>query len=117
MQDENRFNDSIKKLLDRDLEELEPGIAQRLQQARMQALDAVAARRYINPYSNWRTAGALALGVMLLLAVVFWPNASQHGVNSPLDSDMELFAADDNLQLYEDLEFYEWLLASDSQAG
>jgi len=117
MPDDQRFNEKIKRLLDEELQQLEPQVVQRLQQARMRAVDAVKPHSYINAYINRRAVATFAFSAMLVLAVFLWPEVTRDGIDSSLVSELELFVADDNLQLYEELEFYEWLLASDSQAG
>ncbi len=112
MKRDKAFEQTVRQLLDDSIEELDPAISRRLQQARARALEANG-RRFV----LWRPAVAFAMSVLLLLAVVFWPTA-QHGDSlAPLMADMELIAADDSLQLIEDLEFYQWLLETGNNAG
>ncbi len=112
MQDDSKLNNWIRNTLDSSVDNLEPGINRRLQQARHAALKTgVKPRR-----SFWQPAGALILASILLLAVFIRPE--RQSVPEPVAlADLELITTDDSLQLYENLDFYQWLLENDSHAG
>ncbi len=112
MQDDSKLNNRIRSTLDASLDKLDPDVRRRLQQARHAALETSAKPRM--PF--WQPAGALLLVSVLLLSVFIWPERQNMPAPMAL-ADLELMTADDSLQLYEDLDFYQWLLESDSNAG
>lgn len=112
MQDDRKLNNWIRSTLDSSVEHLEPDINRRLQQARHAALETTAKPRM--PF--WQPAGALLLASVLLLIVFLWPK--QQNMPEPVAlADIDLITTGDSLQLYEDLDFYQWLLERDSSAG
>ncbi|VAX11363.1 hypothetical protein MNBD_GAMMA25-1588 [hydrothermal vent metagenome] len=112
MQDDNKLNKQIRATLDVSVDNLDPDISRRLQQARHAVLETTAKPRM--PF--WQPAGAFALASILLLSVLVWPDRQNMPEPAAL-ADLELITADDSLQLYEDLDFYQWLLESDTHAG
>lgn len=111
--DNEEFAQRIRARLDADYETLEPDIARRLQQARRRALAAV---KPVSP-PFWQPAIGFAVAALLVLAVVIRPGM-QPEIPSPVAlGDLELIAADDSLQLFEELDFYEWLAESELDAG
>ncbi len=113
---DERQQTRIRALLNDSTEQLDPEIRRRLRQARQRALDAAPARR---PF--WQPAAALALTCLLLLFVVIRPGEQARlpeATPGELDlADLDLISADDSLQLYEDLDFYQWLLENENHAG
>ena len=112
MQDDSKLNNRIRTTLDASVDNLDPDVSRRLQQARHAALETAAKPRM--PF--WQPAGAFALASILLLSVFVWPDRQNMPEPAAL-ADLELITADDSLQLYEDLDFYQWLLESDTHAG
>ncbi len=112
MQGDRKRNNWIRSTLDSSADHLDPGINRRLQQARHAALEGTAKRHM--PF--WQPAGALLLASILLLTVFLWPK--RQNMPEPVAlADMELITTRDSLQLYENLDFYQWLLESNSHAG
>ena len=113
MQDDSKLKKRIRRMLDTSLEDLDPDVCRRLQQARHTALET--STKAHMPF--WQpAAGALLLVSVMLLTVFIWPE--RQNLPEPVTlADMELITADDSLQLYEDLDFYQWLLESDRNAG
>ncbi len=105
--DEQQFLERVRSRLDESVAEMDPLSLQRLRSMRREALQAGAAA------PRWSGAWfvpAGAMGAVLLLSLVFalW----QPVADIPLSAaDMELLAAGDNLELYENIEFYQWLPA------
>jgi len=112
MQDDSKLNKRIRTALDASVENLDPSVSRHLQQARHAALETAAKPRM--PF--WQPAGAFALASILLLSVFVWPDRQNMPEPAAL-ADLELITADDSLQLYEDLDFYQWLLESDTHAS
>ena len=112
MSDSNQdleFTRHLKRRLDEAEQNLDAGIRSRLTQTRYQAL----AQRKENPswWPEWikqplpGMAAAFAL-VLALALTLNGPPSTQPGNGL---EDMDLLTAEDQLELYEDLEFYAWL--------
>lgn len=108
-----------RELLDESAASLDAATASRLNRARQRALEQ--RTRTTRPW--WLPAGA-ATAASLLLAVVV-ANHLSVPVTAPSPpevvagsgDDAELIAADDDLDLAQDLEFYAWLDAEDEHNG
>jgi hypothetical protein len=104
------------ELLQASVDGLDGHIRSRLTQARSAAVDE--AQKSRSPFS-WRTvvpAGALAGAAAL--AFVLWsgaPRAPAPALHS-LD-DLDLIVTSESFELLEDLEFYEWVAATDTDAA
>ena len=100
---ETRFITAVKRELDRSAEALDGLTLARLRGARLRALDAQPRPR------RWLITGGLAtatLSAALVAVLLFAPGAAP-----PLAGleQFDLLSENDNLDLYEDLEFYRWL--------
>ncbi len=115
MQDDNKLNQRIRTALDASVDELDPDISRRLRQARHAALETATKPR--PPF--WQPAGAFALASILVLSIFLWPDRDTRQVapEAAALADLELITTNDSLQLYEDLDFYQWLLESDTHAS
>lgn len=111
MQDESKLKQKIRTALNTSVDNLDPEISRRLQQARHAALAKIEKPRM--PF--WQPAGAFALASILLLAVFVLPDRD-HTAEITALADLE-FIATDSLQLYEELEFYQWLLENEINAS
>jgi len=102
--DDDRFETRIRGALDQGLEGIEPDVARRLRRARHEAI-AQADRPRLR---RWAPAAALALASLVLAVVILGP--AKKPADLPLTAaDLEIIAADDSLQFYEELDFYQWL--------
>lgn len=112
---EKQFVDNVKKALDLDAENLDAGTQSKLTRIRHRALDAgerngLDIRQWFTvPRIGWATACILVLGLTIY---VQQPN----GALPPLE-DIDLLAAEDNLEFYDGLEFYAWLAEENSNAA
>ena len=112
---EKQFVDNIKKALNLGAENLDPGTQSKLTRIRHRALDAGERKSYdirqwfTLPRVGWATACILVLG---LTVYVQQPT----GTAPPLE-DIDLLAAEDNLEFYDGLEFYAWLAEENSDAA
>jgi negative regulator of sigma E activity len=108
-ENDNGWVKQVRELLDSDLARIPPQALQRLQTARRQALDGTVRPRM--PWlavPRWVTAGGLATMAVALLTVSLWVVVpSRTGGN--LDHELEKLDVQEQLELYEDLEFYRWL--------
>ncbi len=104
---------AAKRLLDQSVQDLDRNTVLAVQRARVDALGSSSARR---PWLRW--AGAVAMASMAVLAVTMWIWQST-GVNHShlLLEDLELMQSPENLELSEDLEFYDWLADGPATTG
>jgi hypothetical protein len=104
---------AAKRLLDRSVQDLDRKIVLSVQRARLNALGRSSGRR---PWLRW--AGGVALASIAALAVTMWVWQS-NGINHPhlLLEDLELMQSPENLELSEDLEFYDWLADGTATTG
>lgn len=112
---EKQFIDNVKKALDLGAENLDAGTQSKLTRMRHQALDAgerksFDIRQWLTlPKMGWATACILMLGLTIYIQQ---PN----GTVPPLE-DVDLLAAEDNLEFYDGLEFYAWLAEENIDAA
>lgn len=111
MQDDSKLHNQIRTALNDSVDKLETDVSRRLQQARHAALAKVEKPRL--PF--WQTAGTFALASILLLAILLLPDR-QNAPKIAALADLE-FIETDNLQLYKELDFYQWLLENDTNAS
>ena len=103
---ERQLTGRLREQLRAGEEDIDELTAARLQAARRQALDAVG-RNHLRHRLGW-SAGGFATAAVAVLAVVLWSGGWEVPVPALSADDWELLAEGD-LQLIEDLEFYDWL--------
>jgi hypothetical protein len=112
---EKQFVDNVKKALDLGAENLDAGTQSKLTRMRHQALDAGERKGFdirqwfTLPAVGWATACLIVLGLAIYMQQ---PNGA-----TPLLEDIELLAAEDNLEFYDSLEFYAWLAEENIDAA
>lgn len=121
MNDEKLVN-SIKQHLDESTEHSSDELSHSLAQLRQSALDKAEPRssflhRLSMPVWNYKALSAFAgvTAVALVLLLLNQPQIQQSDINGL--AELELLMSEDNLEFYEDLEFYQWLLLEDQQSG
>ena len=111
---EQQFIDNVKKALDIDAQNLDAGTQAKLTRARHRALDAGERKGFdlrqwfTIPVMGWATACILVLGLAFFV--------QQSNSTLPPLEDIDLLAAEDNLEFYDGLEFYAWLAEENSDA-
>ncbi len=106
--------DGLKGALDEGCERLDANTLARLKVGRLRALELAAARKplfYQRPH--WLTAGGLATTALLVVMVTGWLVASRQNRPAQQLEDLEIMAAQEQLDLYADLDFYRWLPADE----
>jgi len=98
---------------------LDPKVLARLSEARRQAVDAVEGSR--TGFSlTWRIpASALALAFVGVIGGALWSEGSAPAPGSSFtaaNTDAPMMMASDNLDMYADMDFYQWLAAQDQPA-
>src|SRR5262245_52383454 len=98
----------VKAVLDEGNAKLDARVRSRLTQARYAAL----AQADTRPMLWWRQwAPAAGVAAAAALAVLIWPGARQQHEQPPDEAlnDLEIVLDGENLDLFEDLDFYEWV--------
>lgn len=103
--------DGARKVLDQSAADVDEITAQRLRQIRRQALTQ--SPRSPRSAWHWSYAGAASAAVVVI-AVVLWPGPQQVDPLASLE-DLELLSANEDIDFYEQVEFYQWL-ESDGEA-
>lgn len=108
------LQDQLRHALDERAASLDGGTRSRLNRARQAALDAAAepGRRGLRSWPGLATASAAAA----ILAVLLWPRLEAPAVppDELLAATFELIEVDEDIELVEEPEFYQWL---DEQRG
>lgn len=105
---------AAKRLLDQRVQELDRKTVLSVQRARLNVLEAASRRR--RPWLKW--AGGMAMASSVALAVSMWTWQSNNANHSHLLlEDLELMQSSENIELSEDLEFYDWLADGTSTTG
>ncbi len=108
--DEQRFVEQVRQRLDEQADGLDELTLARLRAARARALE----QHGRSSARSWWPAIGMAAAVALVAAVMLWPSAPHLPAAA---DDWELLAAGDELELIEDIEFYDWLDTTQSSAG
>lgn len=105
---------AAKRLLDQSVQDLDQKTVLSVQRARLNALDRSSRRQ---PWLRW--AGGVALASMVALVVTMWMWQPTGGINHShlLFEDLELMQSPENIELSEDLEFFDWLADGSATTG
>ena len=99
----------VRAELDKQLHSVDANVAARLSAARHRALDQ------LKPKSHWQPLAGWAVAATLVVAVGLWWQQTPSG-NGLNPDDFEMLVSGDGIELYEELEFYDWL-SSENDAG
>ena len=92
---------------------LDQEVQARLREGRQAAVAKAGHRRWsLMELPRWVTASGFATAAVLVVAVSLWIGTGQRNLPSTNVDDMELMTSQEQLDLYEDLEFYRWLAES-----
>ncbi len=103
---ERRFLERTRAALDESAASLDASTLSRLSRARAHAVDAAAARRR---FRFALPAGAVAFASVALIAWFLVPAPGSEPALERVLTDVDLLSSTDDLELYENLEFLEWL--------
>ncbi len=114
---EKAFLERARALLDESEQDLDANILSRLRQARTRALQGEKRREPRSWHWFPFPAAGMATALVAILVAVFYITRSP--VLEPHESmgDLEILASSDQLDLYEDLDFYDWLAKEKEQNG
>jgi len=107
---EQQFIDHARAELDAQADNIDYITVQRLAATRRRALATPARRPWLMPVRAFTAASVMALAVGL-----WWGGPAQENTSLPV-ADMALLASADDVELYDNLEFYVWL-AGETDAG
>jgi len=107
---EARFLDKARQSLLAAEDRLDAGTLMRLRDARARAVEAADARgRGIFRIPNWMRAGAFATAVAAVMVFMIWVDTPKQDLPVKSLDEFEIVLSADNLDIYEDMDFYEWL--------
>lgn len=109
-QDDGQFAERLARRLRDSESDIDELTAARLQAARRRALET-ADKRHLRQRLGW-SAGGFATAAVVIMAVMLW-NTAQTPEPVLFGDDWDILAEGD-LQLIEDLEFYDWLPEEDT---
>ena len=104
----------LKGALDESCERLDANTLTQLKAGRLRALELAERRNSLfSRRPHWLTAGGLATTALLVVMVTGWFVASRQSRPAQQLDDLEIMAAQEQLELYADLDFYRWLPADE----
>lgn len=102
---EQAFIDRSKMLLEKSVAQIDSATRAELRSIRQQALQAQHKPAWwLSPLPAFAATAAV-----LVVTVSVWFNQPVENNNAPAMDDMQLMAAAEDLDFYQELEFYEWL--------
>jgi len=107
--DDNPLEASIIEQLDQHNDSLSPDVAHKLRINRKAVLKHYSGQNFIQRQLvqfHWKPVIATAFSIALLMGILFQLNSTEEYVEPEI---MELLVTEDQLELLEQLEFYEWL--------
>lgn len=109
--EDEQFQKRAKKAFDQHVDSLDSKTLNRLHAARQRALSQQRKQAWL--FSKWHsvkwlTGAGAGLVLASILTFMIAPDLLQSNTLSPLD-DLELLSAEAEIDLYTQLEFYEWL--------
>jgi len=119
-QKQDEFLQQVQRNLAQATEQLDETTRQRLRQIRQQALQAGdkgstrAFGAWVADLGLFQARGRLALAMTLLLAVMVVWQINRSGTHNPSDDELMLLSMQDEFDMVEQLEFYEWLTVDDA---
>ena len=99
---------------------LDPQVLARLSEARRRVVDMVAEGKAPGRHLGWRIpASAMALAFVGVIGGALWMGGSNTSAQAPFttaSTDAPLMMTGDNLDMYADMDFYQWMETQDQPA-
>ncbi len=107
---EDELNSNIKRSLDNSIDSLDANTLSNIRQIHADAIDKVNSKNHAIWSGNKRgfVIGGIATACVMLLAVSLLLHSPTSMQSIPVE-DIELISSSGSFELYEELEFYEWL--------
>jgi hypothetical protein len=100
----------VREALDRGVTKLDSRTADRLRRIRVTAVEqAGAGRPRWFAVHRWATASGITAFALLVVVVSLWVSVPRQIQPPGQVDDIEILAAKEHLDIYEDIEFYRWL--------
>ncbi|HTP67017.1 MAG TPA: DUF3619 family protein [Geobacteraceae bacterium] len=109
---EREVAEKVRKALDRSVADLDGRTVEGLRRARMAAVAAAETEK--PPWfavHRWLTAGGVAAFAVLVVAVSLWFVVPGRNQTVAQVEDMDILASNEHMEIYEDMDFYQWLAA------
>ena len=114
--DNERFVEKASELFDDSVERLDAATLSQLNQARHRALEEAGRSSPQAQWLRWVPVTGVAAAAVVAVMVINAPVSTM--TDEPITAtDFELLLEDDNLEMFEDLEFFSWLDAVDLEAN
>lgn len=121
----DRFERDLERMLASGSERVSAATRQELAARRRAALEAAESGRgsgWLSGFgsrgrSSWLPAGATAAALLAVMLLRPGTESIPAVADTGDAIDMDILLADENLELYDDLDFFEWLAAVDDEAG
>jgi hypothetical protein len=107
---ETRFLERARQSLLAGEDQLDAATASQLREARRRAVEAAGEReKGFFRIPGWARVGAVATAAAAVLVLMIWYDNPRQDLPVRNADDLEIVLNVDNMDLYEDLDFYEWL--------
>jgi hypothetical protein len=107
---EQELLDKLRSRLDAGLEEIDPVIAKRLRESRQQAVDLAEKKpSHLFHIPRLLPAGGFAVLAVVALSASLWFSMRPQPFQNQTAEEIEVLTAPGNLEMYKDLEFFQWL--------
>lgn len=111
---DKRLVEMVKEHLDAGVDALDDRMVARLRAARLKAVESAEGRRGWFRFLRWVAVGGLTTAAAAVLAVGLWVTERPGESSVATADDIEIVAAQEQMQFYEDIEFYRWLAAQEN---
>lgn len=115
--DEQLLLSAAKSTLENNIDQIDEQVQARLAAARREAIDACSTKQSVTAkFSNWiLPVGGLAMvGAALLVAVTLWTMPIEQKLEPvAVLEDINLLTGSEDIDFYQELEFYEWLAVNE----
>lgn len=111
---DERLVEMVKEQLDAGVDALDDLTAARLRAMRLKAVESAEGGRGWFRFPRWVAVGGLATAAVAVLAVGLWVTDPPRESTVATADDIEIVAAQEQMQFYEDMEFYRWLAAQEN---
>ena len=112
---EDEFISHVKKALDQQTDALDGETLSKLNQARQAAIQHAGHKPGLGLTRTWVPWGGVAAAILLTSIFMFKAEEMAIVTDGAVD-EMEIIASSESLDLYEQLDFYMWLLEEDAGA-
>jgi len=102
--------ESIRLHLEQGVDQIDEATGSKLSQIRRQALDKKTSKKFT---AYFLPAAAIASACLVLALLIYIPEQGSNQNQNEMIDDLDLITTSESLDLFEDLEFYEWLEAYD----